>query len=114
MFSFIKSLVRLSRNPPDPNWHVERQARPTKSHPLAGFWKRRSKADHGLAIGPAGANTYFISFCGPGGCFEKGTYRPNSPIEGDPSYRVLDENTIEVKGKWGFTKYVRAKSRVVA
>jgi len=80
-------------------------------HPFGGFWKRDVKYDHGIAIGAAGSNKYFISFCGPGGCIEKGKYRPNSTIEGDPNYRVIDNNTIEIKGQKGFTRYVRVKSR---
>jgi hypothetical protein len=111
MFKFIRQLIHLLRNPPDPNWHIERQAKPSKTHPLGGFWKCGIKHDHGIAIGAADDNKYFISFCGPGGCFEKGKYRPNSAIEGDPCYRVIDNNTIEIKGKKGFTKYVRVKSR---
>lgn len=111
MFALIKSLIQVLRNPPGPNWHIERQAKPTKLHPLSGFWKRDPKHDHGLAIGPADDNKYFISFCGPGGCFEKGKYRPNSTIEGDPDYRIIDSATMEVKGKKGFNKYVRVKSR---
>ena len=111
MFSFIKNLIQVLRNPPEPNWHIERQAKPTKSHPLSGFWKRDQKHDHGLAIGPVDDKKYYISFCGPGGCFEKGKYRPNSTIEGDPNYRVIDVATIEVKGKKVFNKYVRVKSR---
>ena len=112
MFKLIKGIIQLTRNPPDPNWHIERQARPSKSHPLGGFWKTNPNHDHGLAIGRAKDGLYFISFCGPGGCFEKGTYRPNSPIEGDPDYRVIDNNTLEVRGKKGFSRYVRVKSRV--
>jgi len=110
MFAFLKSFIRVLRNPPDPNWHIERQAKPTTNHPLGGFWKRNPNHDHGLAIGPA-EDAYFISFCGPSGCFEKGAYRPNSRIVGDPDYRVIDNNTIEVKGKKGFTRYVRTRSR---
>ena len=44
-------------------------------------------------------------------CFGKETYRLNSTIEGDPGHRVIDNNTIEVKGKKGFEKYTRAKTR---
>jgi len=69
------------------------------------------KHEHGLAIGKAKNGQYYISFCGPGGCFEKGTYRQNSEIVNDPMYKVIDENTIEVKGKKGFDKYYRVKSR---
>lgn len=111
MIKFIKTLIALIRNPPDANWHIEKEAKPSKSHPLGGFWKKDPKHDHGLAIGPAENGEYFISFCGPGGCFEKGTYRANSKIEGDPHYRIIDKNTIEVEGKKGFTKYVRVKRR---
>jgi len=109
MFKLIKQLIHLLRNPPPPNWHIERQAKPSKTHPLGGFWKRNAKHDHGLAIGPADDNKYFISFCGPSGCFEKGKYRPNSAIENDPDFRVIDKDTIEVKGKKGFNKYFRVK-----
>lgn len=110
MFASLKSLIQLLRNPLEPNWHIKRQAKPTKTHPLGGFWKRNPTHDHGLAIGPA-EDDYFISFCGPSGCFEKGTYRPNSRIVGDTDYRVIDNNTIEVKGKKGFTRYVRSRTR---
>lgn len=111
MFKFIRQLIHLLRNPPDPNWHIEREAQPSKTHPLGGFWKHDIRHDHGIAIGTADDNRYFISFCGPGGCFEKGKYRPNSSIEGDAHYRVIDNNTIEIEGKKGFTRYVRVKSR---
>lgn len=111
MFDRIKAILQAIRNPPDPNWHIEREARKTKTHPLGGFWKRKTKHEFGLAIGPAEDGKYFISFCGPGGCFEKGTYRQNSTIIDDPLYRVIDDNTIEVEGKKGFSRYVRVKSR---
>lgn len=111
MIKRIKMLVHLLKNPPNPNWHIEKEAFPSKSHPLGGFWKKDKRHEHGLAIGKADGQLYFISFCGPGGCFEKDTYRPNSKIEGDTTYRVIDQNTIEVKGKRGFEKYFRVKSR---
>lgn len=111
MFKRIKKIIEIIRNPADPNWHIEKQGKPSKTHPLGGFWKKNQNHNHGLAIGKAPEGLYFISFCGPGGCFEKGAYRPNSTIEGDPAYRVIDINTIEVKGKKGFEKYTRAKAR---
>ena len=111
MLKFIKAIIEAIRNPPDPNWHIEKQAKSSKSHPLGGFWKINQKHNHGLAIGKASKDLYYISFCGPGGCFEKGIYRPNSTIEGDPNYRVIDKNTIEVNGKKGFERYTRAKAR---
>jgi hypothetical protein len=74
---------------------------------LSGFWKDHCEDDFGLKIEPAGEGLYSISFCGPGGCFEPGTYRPNSPIFGDESYRVIDADTLEVLGGDGFSKYYR-------
>lgn len=77
---------------------------------LVGFWKDHCEDGHGLKIEPAGGELYSISFCGPGGCFEPGTYRPNSAIVGDDSYRVIDADTIEVLGGDGFSKYYRCGS----
>ena len=80
----------------------------SSTHPLAGFWKDgHCDDDFGLAIAPAQGDTYSVSFCGPGGCFEPGTYRPNSTIVGDPTYRVLSNNAIEVSTANGFQSYIR-------
>jgi hypothetical protein len=79
---------------------------------LAGFWRDHCEDDFGLKIERAGEGLYSISFCGPGGCFEPGTYRPNSPIFGDESYRVIDADTLEVLGGDGFSKYYRCPSRL--
>jgi hypothetical protein len=82
----------------------------TAAYPLTGFWKNDCAENFGLAIESASeSNLYSVSFCGPGGCFKPGTYRPNTTISGDPEYRVVDENTIEVNGKPGFSKYVRCE-----
>jgi hypothetical protein len=74
---------------------------------LAGFWKDHCEDDFGLKIEPASGGLYSISFCGPGGCFKPGTYRPNSAIVGDRAYRVVDVDTLEVLGGDGFSKYYR-------
>ena len=111
VFKMIKRIIEIFKTPAEPNWHIEKQGKPSKVHPLGGFWKKDLKHNHGLAIGKAPGGLYFISFCGPGGCFEKGTYRSNSTIVGDSDYRVLDQNTLEIKGKRGFDKYIRAKTR---
>ena len=55
--------------------------------------------------------TCTLFFCGPDSCFEKETYRPNSKIINDPEYIVVDNDTIEVKGKYGSSKYTQSKSR---
>jgi hypothetical protein len=78
---------------------------------LSGFWKNDCAENFGLKIAPAGKDLYSISFCGPGGCFEPGSYRPNSAIFGDPLYRVKDANTIEVLGADGFSTYRRCGDR---
>jgi hypothetical protein len=78
----------------------------TRSHPYSGLWKTSCDQDFGLAIAAAGAEEYSISFCGPGGCFEKGEYRPNSKLVGDPMYKIDSLTQIQVEGQDGFTKYV--------
>jgi len=91
---------------------AEKTANRTADHPLAGFWKKDGCADNfGLAIAPAGDKLYSVSFCGPNGCFTPGTYRPNTTIVGDSSYKVADENNIEVRGSSGFSKYNRCAHR---
>ena len=80
---------------------------PSSDHPLTGFWRSDCADAFGLAVQPAGPAEYSVSFCGPGGCFEPGTYRPNSRIVDDPEYRITDANTIDVRGRDGFTTYYR-------
>ena len=79
-------------------------------YPLTGFWKESCTHSFGLAIEPATTpGIYSVSFCGPGGCFAPGTYRPDTAISGDPAYRVLDVDHIEVEGRDGFSKYTRCE-----
>ncbi len=111
MIKFIKDFITVLKSPHYPNWYIEKAAKPSKTHPLGGFWKQNQKHDFGLAIGKAPGGLYYISFCGPGGCFAKGEYRPNSKIIDDPEYIVIDHDNIEVKGKFGFSKYTRSKNR---
>lgn len=83
------------------------------SHPLAGFWKDgHCDDDFGLLIAPVSDDLYSVSFCGPGGCFEPGSYRPNTPIVGDPGYRVTGDNEIEVSlVNGGYQRYIRCPER---
>lgn len=76
-------------------------------HPFAGFWKSSCTEDFGFAIEPATATTYSIVFCGPGGCFPPGTYRPDTTLTGDPAYRIIDANTIEIQSRDGFLRLTR-------
>ena len=82
----------------DPDRFAETNAIPSEDYPLAGFWKTSPNNKFGYAIGPNNDGTYYISFCGPGGCFKPGTYMPNSKIIGDPAWEVIDMNTIKLKG----------------
>ncbi len=96
----------------DSSREAELTATQSASHPFAGFWKHgHCTDDFGLAIAPAGDKLYSVSFCGPGGCFEPGTYRPNTALVNDPEYRVLDKDTIEVSGSDGFARYIRCPAR---
>ena len=90
---------------------VESKAVPSATHPLAGFWKERCSDEWGLAIGPISPKMYFVSFCGPGGCFAEGTYRPNSQLYDDLHYHIIDTDHIDVLGGNGFTRYVRCPAR---
>ena len=63
-----------------------------------------------LLVKPQGDCILFLS-ADRVGASTKGVYRPNSTIEGDPTYRVIDENTIEVEDKKGFARYTRAGAR---
>jgi hypothetical protein len=90
---------------------AEKLAVASASHPYAGFWKRPGCANNfGLAIAPAGSATYAIAFCGPGGCSKPGMMR-NTRLVGDPDYRIVDQDTIEVSGTDGFMKHVRCDKR---
>lgn len=82
---------------------------PKTGYPYIGFWKNNCADGFGLAINMIDEGLYSVSFCGPGGCFEPGTYRPNTSLVGDPNYKIINENQIEVKGADGFSTYYRCK-----
>ena len=81
----------------DPGRTAEKLAVPTDEFPLAGFYKSDVSNNFGFAIGPNEDGTYYISFCGPGGCFKPGTYLSNTTIINDPNYVVIDNDTIKFK-----------------
>jgi hypothetical protein len=78
---------------------------------MAGFWKSSPNDNFGLAISPAEGRLYSVAFCGPGGCFKPGTYRPNTPLVGDDDYQVVSNDTLLVHGRDGWSTYKRAASR---
>jgi hypothetical protein len=69
----------LDRSKNSLNIHLSGEITPTAGHPYAGFWKENCSKESGLAIAHAGRGLYSVSFCGPGGCFKPGAYRPNTP-----------------------------------
>lgn len=77
---------------------------PDENYPFIGFWKKNCSDNYGLVIEKDRDGLYSVSFCGPGGCMKPET---NTYLANDPAYRVIDENTIEVKGKKGISSYRR-------
>lgn len=72
-----------------------------------GFWKGNCSDAFGLQIMPASEGQYSVSFCGPGGCFEPGTYRPDTRLSGDPMYQVVSASHIKVLGRDGWSDYYK-------
>ncbi len=57
---------------------------------------------------------YSVSLCGPAGCLDPGTYRPNTTVQGDPTYDVLYAEEILIKQPRGdSTSYVKCASEVM-
>lgn len=88
----------------DPNWHVVEDAVATSAHPFAGFWKQDNCAEPwGWAIGPARPDSYYVSFCAPGGCQEQPAVDANTTsIVDDPDYLVVNLNAMRYRfeGEW--------------
>ena len=104
----VQQLLVDSHDPTRDSANVKSTLVSNPAYPFTGFWKGSCSENFGLVIEPATESTlYSVSFCGPGGCFKPGTYRPNTSLRGDPRYRVLDNNTIEVEGADGFSRYIR-------
>jgi len=72
-------------------------ANPENDH--TGLWKINCNDGFGVQIRPIDNKLYSISFCGPGGCFEPGTWEPNSSIDGDPTYKILSPTQIGIARK---------------
>jgi hypothetical protein len=116
--AYILSLVAI-QSPADTNdpgkdsCNIESYLRPTAERPLIGFWKVACSDNFGIAIDAQQEGLYSVSFCGPGGCFKPGTYRPNTRLIDDPDYRVIDQSTLEVRGLRGFERYSRCSKPLV-
>ena len=105
----ISASALTSAQSPEHSREAELTAIPSADFPYAGFWKENDcTAGFGLAISPAGSpGLYSVSFCGPGGCFAPGTYRPNTTLINDEKYWVIDVNTMEVRGCKEFSAFAR-------
>jgi hypothetical protein len=78
-----------------------------------GFWKRNCEDDQGVQIRRLRQGAYSIAFCKIGGCTAPGSYRPNSPIDGDPAYEVLGPTRIRLMHvEGGYTAYMKCSSEL--
>ena len=112
----LSASALTSAHSPKLSREAELTAIASAEFPYAGFWKTPDcRPEYGLAIAPAGSQgLYSLSFCGPGGCFAPGTYRPNTRLIDDEKYGVVNMNTIDVRGcklTAPFTRYVRCPGR---
>lgn len=97
---------------------IRQEAHPGEPDPsmdFAGFWKEKCEDNFGLDIARVGSSgMYSVSFCGPGGCFEPGTYRPNTFINKDRSYQVVSATEIRILGGDGWSTYRKCGSKPAA
>ena len=71
----------------------------------SGVWKKNCQDDMGLHIKPL-RGQYVVLFCKNDLCSEPGAYRPNTRIDNDPLYEVLNPGTIKVRyPDGGFSVY---------
>jgi len=70
---------------------------PAFAQDYTGFWQPNCAGGgpHGMSIRPAPDKKYAISTCGTEGC---SLLPPNTTIDGDPRFRVIDALTLEVQG----------------
>jgi len=78
----------------------------------SGVWKKNCEDEMGLQIRPLrDRQQYAVLFCKNDICSQPGAYRPNSRIDGDPLYEVLNASTIKVRyPDGGFSVYRKCKA----
>lgn len=64
---------------------------------FTGFWKWHCSDAWGVQIKRQTGNLFSVSFCGPGGCAEPGTWMKNTPIVGDPQYNYINTTTLAIQ-----------------
>jgi hypothetical protein len=77
---------------------------------FTGFWKWHCSEDWGVQIKKQTGNLFSVSFCGPGGCFEPGTWMPNTPIIGDPLYHYINPTTLAIQHGDGWQTLTKCTS----
>jgi len=99
--SYYKAKEKFRDTTPRNSRNIEQFIVYDPAFPFIGFWKSDCTDNSGLAIEKTEDGLYSVTHCGPGGCFKPGTYRPNTTLVNDPLYKIIDNNTIEVKGNAG-------------
>src|SRR5438270_114716 len=82
---------------------------------FTGLWKEDCEQLYGLQFKPLEKRgAYSVSLCGPAGCLDPGTNRPNTTVQGDAAYDGLYAEEILIKNSRGdFTSYVKCASEVM-
>jgi hypothetical protein len=76
-----------------------------------GVWKKNCEDEMGLHIKPLPDRQYAILFCKSDLCSEPGAYRPNTRIDNDPMYEVLNARRLKVRDREGsYSIYVKCAS----
>jgi hypothetical protein len=78
------------------SYTVQAELQPDPELPYIGFWKGNCDENFGLAVQKASADTYFVRFCGPGGCFGKTRFMRTNLVK-DPRYKILDQDTLGLR-----------------
>jgi Zn-dependent protease with chaperone function len=69
---------------------------------FAGLWKEECSKMYGLQFKPVDkAGVYAVSLCGPAGCLDSGTHRPQTTVQGDSAYEVLSPEEIFIRDGLG-------------
>lgn len=89
--------------------YCNNRTEPVKGTPpdFTGFWKEHCSDAFGVQIKKQTENLFSVSFCGPGGCFEPGTWEPNTPIVGDPHFRLINPATVAMQHGDGWQTYTK-------
>jgi hypothetical protein len=68
-----------------------------RAEDFTGIWKGKCSDYYGLQIQRVSSGEYSVTFCGGGGCFEPGSWTPNSRLEEDSKYKIFSMRKIAVR-----------------